>query len=103
MKKFYHKDSMFSRATIDDMRSFLPSWPKKKEAVNSIYALMEDGSMKGNSLSRVLYNKLVKAFNDKYEDNPDREALLSAMTANYQIEVESAWQSFMAEIGETGD
>ena len=98
----YHESSRFSCAMVDIMRSWFPD-PKVKPKESSIFALMGDGSMKSDSLSRMIYDKLIKAFNDKYKDNPDRDALLSAMTTNYYLEVENAWQAFMAEVGDGGD
>jgi hypothetical protein len=65
---------------------------------DSILVFMEHGSMKHGSLSRELYTKLINAYRAKYEDKPDHEAILGAITVNFHHEVESAWQSFLAEI-----
>ena len=74
--------------------------PPKQIKYNSIYALMPNGPMKEESLGRLLYNKLMAAYTTDYEDNVDKKAILSAISSNYYLELESAWQAFLAEIGE---
>jgi hypothetical protein len=73
----------------------------KKEEVNfhSAYAMMPNGPMKEGSLGRLLLHELLHAYWSKYPDKADKEAVLSAIMANYQIQVDQAWQAFLAEIG----
>ena len=75
-----------------------PYPPTPKKAKHSIYALMPDGPMKSNSLGRIVLDQLMEAYNTEYEDTNDREAVLSAITANYEIQTEMAWQAFLANI-----
>ena len=72
---------------------------------HSIYALMPNGSMAKDSISLLLYNELLAAYNDEsYTDAvtkvSDKEALLSAIAANFKNECDVAWSNFLAEIKE---
>ena len=81
----------------------LVTTPKDKPRSHSAYALMENGPMRKESIGFVIFKRLMRTYNTEYIDNADKELILSAMTGNYQTEVESAWQAFLAEIGEEDD
>jgi len=70
---------------------------------NSNYVLMPRGSMRPESLGRSLFKTLMKAYKDKYVDKPDHEALLAAISANFQLETENAWLAFLAEVEPDND
>ncbi len=74
-------------------------FPTEAPKAHSIYALMENGPMKEGSIGRMILQMLLQAYNTEYEDKADKETLISAMSANYHIEMEAAWQAFLAEIG----
>lgn len=76
------------------------SIPDSKARVNSVYALMPNGPMKNGSIGLMILSRLIQAYHAEYEHNVDKEDILSAMTANYHVEAEAAWQAFLAEIGE---
>ena len=73
--------------------------PKPKEKTHSIYALMPHGSMKRGSLSQLLYYELMAAYNNEYDDDVDKGAILAAITVNYKYESDIAWQAFLGDIG----
>ena len=72
----------------------------EKPARHSTFALMPNGAMKPLSIGYDLYHKLLDAYNEKYEDAPDKDTLIAAISSNYELETTQAWHAFLAEIGE---
>ncbi|MHA1816144.1 MAG: hypothetical protein ACTSX1_09080 [Candidatus Heimdallarchaeaceae archaeon] len=73
--------------------------PPKKS--HSMYALMENGPMKHGSIGRMLLKRLEKAYTTEYEDGVTGEELLQVMHKNFEHEIETAWQAFLANIDDS--
>lgn len=95
MKGFKNK-SLFGNILNTVKNSWFPK-PVNEPRLHSIYALMENGTMRKGSLSLDLFKRLMLAYNTNYIDNVDKELIFSAITANYEIETNAAWQAFLAE------
>ena len=69
----------------------------KECTVHSAYALMEKGPMRKGSIGRDILKRLMQAYNTQYIDTVDKELIFAAISANYEIETNAAWQAFLAE------
>jgi hypothetical protein len=84
-------------AILDFLKSLLTR--KEVEKNYSAYALMQNGSMKKESLSLVIYTVLMKEYNKEYVDTDDKDTVFAAISANFQNESEIAWHAFLSEVG----
>lgn len=65
---------------------------------HSTYALMPNGLMDKDSLGRVMFDNLMKAYNREYVDTNDKEMIFTCISADFQNQVDQAWHAFLAEI-----
>ena len=73
------------------------SKPENESTLHSTYALMENGPMRKGSIGRDILKRLMKTYNTQYIDTIDKELIFTAISANYEIETNAAWQAFLAE------